>query len=143
MPAYARKEIVDETQVGVYHGVSRCVRRAFLCGTDAYSDRNFDHRKGWLQDRMDELAAIFAVDVLGFSIMSNHFHVLLRNRPDVAETWSDEEVARRWYTLHPWRRNDDATPADPEPCELATMPADIKKLATLRYRPRTLCWFMQ
>ena len=94
MPAYARKEIVDETVVGIYHCVSRCVRRAFLCGIDRYTGKNFDHRKGWMQERLEELAAIFAVDVLGFSVMSNHIHVLLRNRPDVAESWSDEEVAR-------------------------------------------------
>ena len=37
MPAYARREIVDEDHVGVYHCIARCVRRAFLCGTDTYS----------------------------------------------------------------------------------------------------------
>ena len=84
MPAYARKEIVDDSVVGVYHCVSRCVRRAFLCGIDAYSGRNFDHRNGWIRDHLEELAAIFAVDVLGFSVMSNHIHLLLRTRPDVA-----------------------------------------------------------
>jgi hypothetical protein len=38
MVAYARRGIVDEEQVGVYHYVARCVRRACLCGTDSYSD---------------------------------------------------------------------------------------------------------
>ncbi len=30
MPAYARRQIVDESVVGVYHCMARYVRRAFL-----------------------------------------------------------------------------------------------------------------
>jgi hypothetical protein len=85
MPAYARRQIVDESQVGVYHCVSRCVRRAFLCGDDRFSGKNFDHRKDWLQEQMEKLAGIMAVDVLGFSVMSNHIHLLLRIRPDTGD----------------------------------------------------------
>jgi hypothetical protein len=33
--------------------------------------------------------------VLGFAILSNHFHLVLRNRPDVVAAWSDSEVASR------------------------------------------------
>jgi hypothetical protein len=142
MPAYARKEIVDETVVGVYHCISRCVRRAFLCGTDDLTGRNFDHRKVWMQDRLEFLAAIFGLDVLGFSLLSNHIHLLLRNRPDLTAQWSDEEVARRWYQLHPWRRNADGTPAEPEPCELAAIAADSVRLEVLRARLASISWFM-
>src|SRR5271157_721478 len=35
--------------------------------------------------------------------MSNHVHVILRNRPDVVALWSDQEVARRWLALFPGR----------------------------------------
>ena len=56
MPAYARRQIVDESVVGVYHCMARCVRRAFLCGVDRYSGRNFDHRKTWVRQRLEELA---------------------------------------------------------------------------------------
>ena len=143
MPAYARKEIVDESDVGVYHCVARCVRRAFLCGVDRYSGKNFDHRKVWVCERLEELAAIFAVDVLGFAIMSNHIHVLLRTRPDVAQDWSEEEIARRWWNLHPMRRNDDGTPAVPEPCELVAIQADLQRLAVLRRRLSSLSWLMR
>jgi REP element-mobilizing transposase RayT len=142
MPAYARKEIFDETVVGVYHCVSRCVRRAFLCGTDDLTGRNFDHRKVWIQDRLEFLAAIFGLDILGFSLLSNHIHLLLRNRPDLTAQWSDEEVARRWYLLHPWRRNADGTPAEPEDCELAAISADPERLKVLRTRLASVSWFM-
>src|SRR5271157_1197399 len=33
--------------------------------------------------------------------MSNHLHVILRNRPDVVTLWSDQEVARRWLAVFP------------------------------------------
>jgi hypothetical protein len=33
-PAYARSHIVPPNEVGVYHCMARCVRRAFLCGVD-------------------------------------------------------------------------------------------------------------
>ena len=55
-----------------YHCISRCVRRAFLCGEE------HAHRKQWIEDRLRELAGLFAIDVCGFSIMDNHLHVLLR-----------------------------------------------------------------
>jgi REP element-mobilizing transposase RayT len=142
MPAYARRQIVDESQVGAYHCVSRCVRRAFLCGDDRFTGKNFDHRKVWMQERMEMLAGIMAVDVLGFSVMSNHIHLLLRIRPDVAASWSDEEVARRWWRLHPGRRDDDGTPAEPEPAEIALLLADAEALPERRRRLSSLSSFM-
>ena len=35
--------------------------------------------------------------------MDNHLHVLVRLDPDVAKSWSDEEVVRRWGRLFPPR----------------------------------------
>ena len=93
MPSCARKDIVTNGEVGVYHCVNRCVRRAWLCGHDPVTGSCYDHRKQWIEDRLEEFAGSFAVDVCGFSAMSNHVHVVLRTRPDVAEAWSDEEVA--------------------------------------------------
>ena len=45
MPTYARHQIVVEDQVGVYHCIARCVRRAFLCGVDQYTGQDYSHRK--------------------------------------------------------------------------------------------------
>jgi hypothetical protein len=61
MARAVRSEVIDETQVGVYHCVNRCVRRAFLCGQDPVSGRNFDHRKGQIQRRLEFLAGQLTV----------------------------------------------------------------------------------
>ena len=50
--ATPRHLLVDLEATPYYHCISRCVRRAYLCGDDRYSGRNFDHRKGWLVERM-------------------------------------------------------------------------------------------
>ena len=75
MPAYARRDIVDEDHIGVYHCIARCVRRAFLCGTDAYSGRDYGHRKVWIVDRLHQLAGLFGVEVCDYATMSNHLHL--------------------------------------------------------------------
>ena len=143
MPAYARKEIVREGEVGIYHCVARCVRRAFLCGDDPLTGKSFEHRRGWVQERLELLAANFACDVCGFSAMANHLHVVLRTRPDVAEALTDEEVALRWWRIFPKRRNEDGTPAEPEEHELRMLVADPQVAAERRKRLASVSWFMR
>jgi len=62
------------------------------------------------------------------AIMSNHIHLVVRNRPDIAGQWSDEDVARRWWYLLPGRKTEDDKPAEPEAHELATLMADSEAL---------------
>jgi hypothetical protein len=101
--ALPRSKYVQEGQEGVYHCFSRCVRRAFLYGVDTLTGRDFSHRKAWLVDNLHQLAAVFAIEVCAFSIMANHYHTILRTRPDIVAKWSDLEVAARWLTLFPRR----------------------------------------
>jgi hypothetical protein len=62
MPTYARRQIVIEHQVGVYHCIARCVRRTLLCGVGPYSGQDYSHRKEWILDRLRELAGLFAIE---------------------------------------------------------------------------------
>lgn len=78
----------------------------------------FEHRKEWIQDRLRELSGILSIVNHSFNVMLNHVHVILRNRPDGVATWSDAEVARRWWQLFPKRRNEDGTAAEPNEFEL-------------------------
>ena len=97
----ARKIVVVADEVGVYHCISRCVRRAFLCGDDVYSGRNYEHRRAWVRERVQHLSALFGIEVFAYSVMSNHLHLVLRNRPDRVAQWSDHEVAERWCRVCP------------------------------------------
>jgi hypothetical protein len=76
------------------------VRRAFLCGYDRTTNKNFDHRKQWILDRIKILSSVFAIDVCAYAIMSNHFHLVLHVDTDRAQSWSSDEVIERWLTLY-------------------------------------------
>src|SRR5262245_53979238 len=84
-----------------YHCISRCVRRAFLCGNDRVTGRSFDHRKGWLRDRLKELTNIFAIDICAYGLMSNHFHVILHIDRPRALAWTDEQITERYGKIFP------------------------------------------
>lgn len=137
-----RRQIVDTTVAGFYHCVSRCVRRAFLCGEDAYTGRSFEHRKAWVESRLLELAQWFAIGIYAYAVMSNHVHVVLRIDPSVANAWSPEEVARRWVGVFPAR-------VDGEVDEVATrlraqaLTEDPFRVAVCRERLASVSWLMR
>ena len=102
-----RKTLISLEATPYYHCVSRCVRRAFLCGVDSASGRSYEHRRQWIEERMRQLAGVFALDLCAFAIMSNHYHVVLYVDRAIAQTWDDVEGIRRWHTLfagHPFAR---------------------------------------
>ena len=70
MPRIRRRFLLDPAEICVYHCINRCVRRAFLCGKDPVSGKDFEHRRQWIQDRMQFLAGQFGVDVLGFAVLT-------------------------------------------------------------------------
>jgi REP element-mobilizing transposase RayT len=142
----ARRELVREGEVGVFHCVQRCVRRAFLCGDDRASGQSFEHRRAWIRGRLEDLAGAFAVEVCGYAVMANHLHVIVRVRPDLAATWSPEELAQRWWRLHPSRRDATGEPAAAGPEELeailAARAGGEQRVLELRSRLSSLSWFM-
>ena len=82
----ARKEQVSLDDTTYYHCISRCVRRAFLCGEDHLTGNNYDHRKDWVIERLRELDQVFTIDLCAYAIMSNHTHLVLRINPEIIGT---------------------------------------------------------
>jgi hypothetical protein len=95
-PRYAQVSL-DATPY--YHCVSRCVRRAFLCGQDTVNGQSYEHRRQWIEDRLLELAEIFALDVCAYAIMSNHYHVVLHVDNAEAKSWDRDAIITRWHRL--------------------------------------------
>jgi REP element-mobilizing transposase RayT len=125
-----------------YHLVNRCVRRAFLCGTDSVSGQCYEHRRGWIVDRLHQLAGVFAIDVAAYAVMSNHYHLVVRVDAARAGEWSDDEVLRRWTSLFTgpllvqrYRAGADLLPAERQ--------AVTALAATYRERLADVSWFMR
>ncbi|MBB1398344.1 transposase [Pseudoalteromonas sp. SG44-8] len=96
----ARKKLIDLASTSYYHLISRCVRRAFLCGDDKYTGKNFDHRRVWLVERIKLLSSVFAIEIAAYAIMSNYYHRVVNVNRRQALDWSDDEVIERWYQLY-------------------------------------------
>ena len=83
-----------------YHCVTRCVRRAFICGRDQLTGRNFSHRRDWIEKHLFVLSEAFCIDIAGYAILSNHYHVVLHVDQQRADNLSDQEVITRWHKLY-------------------------------------------
>jgi hypothetical protein len=112
------------------------VRRAFLCGKDELTGKSYDHRRELIRNRLEFLAGVMGIEVLGYVIMRNHFHTILRSRHDLVAAWADDQVALKWWLLCPARKNKDGSPAEPTEFELnqirtdkrGSMPAELKPI---------------
>ncbi len=143
MPGKPRCQIVDQNEIGFYHCQARCVRRAFLYGDDPYSGKNYDHRKGWVRQKLVELASIFAIEVCWYALLDNHLHVILRSRPDLADKWSEREVIRRACRLFPKKFEEmGVLDGRPTPKQLQSLVQDKRLVKRMRKRLRNISWFM-
>jgi hypothetical protein len=134
--ATARKSLLDMTRPGWVHAISRCVRRAFLCGG------TYEHRRDWVESRMRELAGVFAVEVASYAVMSNHLHVVLRMDPEAVQSWPAQVVAERWCAVFHKCLPKDAAGRVPA-AVVAQFVQDGAWVAERRKRLGSLSWFMR
>ena len=92
-----------------------------------------------MEDRILQLARIFAVAIHGYAVMSNHFHLIVETSPTVPGQWSDEEVARRWLALSATTYEDESALN----IRIANIVEDSQRLAVLRERLGSLSCYMR
>ncbi len=83
MPRIARLKVKGEP--AVYHVMSRAALEGFVLG---------DVKKDYLLKLIQKLSKAYFAEVLGFCLMGNHFHLLIRMHP--GEDYDDEEIKRRY-----------------------------------------------
>ena len=144
MSRLPRKFVFEPHEVGVYHCINRCVRRSMLCGWDPFTQRSYEHRKRWLQQRLMFLASVMAIDIEGFCTMANHLHLIVRNRPDVAAKWSAEEIARKWLQLcPPYKPGTREVAETPSQADLDAILNNPGRVEQLRLRLSNPSWLMR
>lgn len=92
-----RKQLISIESTPYYHIVSRCVRRAFLCGKDKYSGKSYEHRRGLIVKRIKQLAEVFNIDICAYAVMSNHYHLVLK--VNSTEHWDEKRVLIHWSAV--------------------------------------------
>jgi putative transposase len=96
----SRKQQICLEETPYYHCISRCVRRAFLCGEDKFTGRSYEHRREWIVEKLKQLEEVFSISICAYAVMHNHTHTVLKIDRESALKWSDDEVIARWMVLY-------------------------------------------
>ena len=126
-----------------YHCYVRCVRRAYLCGEDAATGANFDHRKQWIVSRLKFLSYVYAIDICAYAVMSNHYHVVLHVDKTRALAWTKQEVVERWMQVCSGHPLVDRWLKEPETLDSASLELVGDIIEEWRERLYSLSWFMR
>ncbi len=95
----ARSQLICPASTPYYHCIGRCVRRAFLCGEDTLTGKDYSHRKGWILARLALLAEVFTIELFAYAVMSNHYHLVVNINQNKALSLTHHEVISRWSRL--------------------------------------------
>ena len=136
-----RSQLICPSSTPNYHCIGRCVRRAFLCGEDALTGKDYSHRKGWVLARLALLAEVFTIELCAYAVMSNHYHLVLHINHDKALSLSHDEVISRWGRLF---RVPDMVKCWQNSQTVAAQNEQVEKLLALwRQRLCDVSWYMR
>ena len=139
--AIKRSEQIDLENGGYYHLISRCIRRAFLCGVDKETGIDYDYRRQWIEKRILELAELFSIEVYAYAVMNNHYHLVIYLDPKAPDSWSDLEVAQKWLKVFPGKLDNPKFKTQRD-LKLQAILSSPELLATYRERLGSVSWLM-
>ena len=142
MVANARRKLLGRARKAVFHCTARCVRRAFLCGLDPTNGEDYSHRRDWIVNREVQLAQLFTIEVEFRAELSNHLHVVLRTRPEIAARLRPREVARRWLTITKLAKCMSDEMPEPDEKRIDKLVGNKKQIEKMRRRLSKISWFM-
>ena len=143
MARLARSEVFKADKVGVYHAFNRTCRRSWLHGVDPLTGVDHSHRRAWFQERMKFLSQHLCLDILAFAIMSNHWHCVIRNRPDLVRKLTDRQVVIRWLSLLSPRGGRKKQGEEIAESEIEAILSQPQVVAELRGRLSDISWFVR
>ena len=91
------RPIINEDEYGNYHLISRIIDSSFYLT---------DEEKSTFEKTMLKLSRFSGIDILSFSVMSNHFHILVRVPPINGEI-DEATLVSRYRVLYGSRKTDD------------------------------------
>ncbi|SON48891.1 transposase [Vibrio tapetis] len=140
--ATARKQLISVDATPYYHCVSRCVRQSYLCGEDTVTNTSYEHRREWVEHKIQSLTHTYCIDVCAYAVMSNHYHVVLHINRDKALGLSLDGVVERWSSEHKlpvliqrWLKKELKTQTEEDKC--------LEIIEVWRERLWSLSWFMK
>lgn len=131
----SRCQLAPPCAAGTFRCAQRCLRRAFLFGVDAYTDKSFEYRKDWIEKRI----VAFCSRHPRQSDQERSPAFGRRADPGCCYGWTDDQVAARWVLLFPPRQ--DSNEAVTHKC--ARLVAQPDRLHTTRARHADLSWLMR
>lgn len=138
----ARQQLVSTDVTSYYHCVSRCVRRSFLCGKDIVTNRCYEHRREWIEQKIYALTHVYCIDICAYAIMSNHYHLVVNINQEKALKLTLHQVVERWSQIHKlpvliqrWKNKQLTGQIEERRC--------IELIEVWRARLSSLSWFMK
>jgi putative transposase len=109
-----KPRLVVEGEAAVYHVMSRTALDGFVLG---------DAEKDHLLQLIQHYSSVYFTEILGFCLMGNHFHLVVRMHP--GDEYSDAEIRNRYARYY----QDDENREEPLPGQIPAYRAKWEKLS--------------